>query len=427
MNNKLLSLFLRVISKLKAFWEEKTFRFAVLAQISYVTLSIILFFLFFSDKNDFLIFYESSKIFLTDIENLYNQANYVWDFRYFPLSSLLFIPFSVIDFRLAYIAFNCFNFFLNLIICLLMYKIIKLVRGKDHEKDDKRVIFYLSIYLMGVPHILNYVYGQINLIITFFIILSLFIYLKYKKKLWQFLGSIILGISIIIKPTSLLLIPFVLMVNLDLSKRKLKIDFFSSIIRLIGVILPVLSNFVLFAMFPKLWGGFLSTNFTGSNPIALNFSFSLTKLITNFCFHFNIPFNQLSILIASVGIIGGLGFCIFILRRRNENSILYGYSLGMLIMLLTYYDSWNHHLLNLVPLIVLILFNLPRHSNLLNYIKPSLFFFNFFDIIFVGIWFFTYPLFPFNFVGTFFLFVTFYAISKYLITKKLERIKGGNS
>jgi hypothetical protein len=212
-----------------------------------------------------------------------------------------------------------------------------------------------------------------------------------------------------------------------LEKRKLKIDFIKSIVRLVGVLLPVLANFVLFFAIPNLWGGFLSTNFTGSNPIALNFSFSLTKLITNFCFLFNIPFNQLSILVASVGIIGGLGFFILVLRRRKQNSILYGYSIGMLIMLLTYYDSWNHHLLNLIPLMMMIIFNLPRHSNLLNYIKPSLFFFNFFDLIFVGIWYFTYPIFPFNFVGTFFLFLTFYGISKYLLAKKIELVKGGDS
>jgi hypothetical protein len=212
-----------------------------------------------------------------------------------------------------------------------------------------------------------------------------------------------------------------------LEKRKLKIDFIKSIVRLIGVLLPVLANFVLFFAIPKLWGGFLSTNFTGSNPIALNFSFSLTKLITNFCFLFNIPFNQLSILVASVGIIGSLGFFILVLRRRKQNSILYGYSIGMLIMLLTYYDSWNHHLLNLIPLMIIFIFNLPRHSKLLNYIKPSLFFFNFFDLIFVGIWYFTYPIFPFNFVGTFFLFLTFYGISKYLIVKKLVSVKGGDS
>ena len=422
----LLSLILRAVGKLKAFWDIKIFRLAVFAQIIYFTLSIILFFLFFYQKNDFIIFYESGKIFLTDIENLYDQNNYLWDFRYFPLSSLFFVPFSLLDFGFAYIIFNSFNFILNLLICLIIYKIVKIIRGQDHEKEDKRLILYLSFYLMGVPHILNYIYGQINLFITFFILISLLIFLLYNNNLWQFIGSVILGISIIIKPTSLLLIPFLLIIHLDLENRKLKIDFLKSSIRLIGVLLPVLSNFLLFIAFPKLWSGFLSTNFTGSNPIALNFSFSLTKLITNFCFLFNIPFNQLTILIVLGGIIGGLGFFIFVIRRRNQNSILYGYSIGILIMLLTYYDSWNHHLLNFIPIMIVIIFSLPRHSTLLNYIKPSLFFFNFFDLIFVGIWYFTYPIFPFNFVATFFLFLTFYGISKYLIVKKLEKVKGGD-
>jgi len=421
-----LSLFSRIFGKLKEFWKVKMFRFAILTQMIYLTLSTILFFLFFYQFNDFAIFYESGRIFVTDIENLYNQTNYIWDFRYFPLSALFFIPFSFLNFGLAFILFNGLNFILNILICLIMYKIIKIVRGPDHERDDNRIIMYLSFYLMGVPHILNYVYGQINLFVTFFILTSLFIFLFYKKNSWQFVGSVILGISIIIKPTSLLLIPFLLILHFDLEKRKLKIDFLKSIIRLVGVFLPVLSNFVLFLAFPKLWGDFLSTNFTGSNPVALNYSFSLTKLITNFCFLFNIPFNQLTILVASVGIIGGIGFFIFVLRRRAQSSILYGYSIGILIMLLTYYDSWNHHLLNLTPLMIIIIFTLPRHSKLLNYIKPSLFFFNFFDLIFVGIWFFTYPLFPFNFVGTFFLFLTFYGISKYLIVKKMGSVKGGD-
>jgi hypothetical protein len=423
----LLSLFSRIIGKLKEFWEVKVFRYAILAQIIYFTLSIILFFLFLFQTNDFVIFYESGRIFLTDIEELYNPSNYIWDFRYFPLSALLFIPFSFLDFGLAFILFNCLNFILNILICLIMYKIIKIIRGQDHEKDDKRLILYLSFYLMGVPHILNYIYGQINLFVTIFILISLLIFISYQKNSWQFFGSVILGISIIIKPTSLLLAPFLLILHFDLEKRKLKIDFSKSIIRLVGVLLPVLSNFVLFAAFPKLWGGFISTNFTGSNPSAVNYSFSLTKLITNFCFLFNIPFSQLTILLASVGIIGGLGFFILVLRRRTKNSILYSYSIGMLIMLLTYYDSWNHHLLNLIPLMTIIIFNLPRHSNILNYIKPSLFFFNFFDLIFVGVWFFTYPIFPFNFVGTFFLFLSLYGISKYLISKHTNRVNGGDS
>ena len=273
---------------------------------------------------------------------------------------------------------------------------------------------------MGVPHILNYIYGQINLFITFSILASLLIFLLYKNKKWQLLGSIILGISIIIKPTSFFLIPFLLVIHYDMSARKLKIDFSTSLIRLVGVLIPVLLNFAFFAVYPKLWRDFLSTNFTGSNPLALNFSFSLTKLVTNFCYFFNIPFNQLIVLIVLVGLVGGLGFFSYILRRRDKNYIIYGYITGMTIMLLTYFDSWDHHLLNLTPLLIIIIFNLPRRAKLIDYIKPSFFFFNFFDIIFVGVWFLTYPLFPYNFVGTFFLFVLLYSLARYFLVKRLK-------
>ena len=413
-------LFIRVFNKLKEFWNEKIFRYAILVQIFYVILSIILFFLFLYQKNDFVIFYESGKIFLTDIENLYNQANYLWDFRYFPLSAFFFIPFSFLDFGLAFILFNVLNFILNILISMMMYKIIKAIRAQDHETNDKRIVLYISLYLMGVPHILNYIYGQINLFITFSILASLLIFLFYKKKKWQLLGSIILGISIIIKPTSFFLIPFLLVIHFDMSTKNLKIDFSTSVLRLVGVLIPVLLNFALFAVYPKLWSDFLSTNFTGSNPLALNFSFSLTKLVTNFCYFFNIPFSQLIILIVLVGLIGGLGFFSYILRRRNENYILHGYTIGIIIMLLTYFDSWDHHLLNLTPLLIITIFNLPRRAKLIDYIKPSFFFFNFFDIIFVGVWFLTYPLFPYNFVGTFFLFVLLYSLMRYFLVKRLK-------
>ena len=417
------NLLISVKRKFKRFWEEKIFRIAVLLHLFYYILSIILFFTVLSEKNDFLIFYESGKIFLNDINNLYNQTYYLWDFRYFPLSALFFVPFSLIDFGLAFVLFNTLNLFLNFLIIMLLYGIIKIVRGKDHEQNDKRIILYISIYLMGVPHVLNYIYGQINLFITLFILISLLIFLTYKSNVWQFIGSFILGISIIIKPTSIFLIPFLLILHFDLEKRKLKIDFSKSFIRIFGVILPVLSNFVLFAAFPKLWEDFLETNFTGSNPIALNFSYSLTKLITNFCYFYNIPFNQLTILLLSVGIVGGTGFIIFVLIRREQNSILYGYTFGILIMLLTYFDSWDHHLLNLTPLLIIIIFNLPRKTKLLNYIKPSLFFFNFFDILFVGIWYLTYPLFPYNFVGTFFLILVLFGVIKYCLVKKSKNVE----
>ncbi len=409
--------------RIKELLTHKIVRYALIIHGFYLIISIILFFTLYRDQNDFIIFYNVGNVFINDIENLYNQSYYLWDFRYFPLSALFFIPFSLLNFDSAFIVFNIFNLILNLLICNFLYKIIFLVRNEDHEKDDKRVILYLCIYLMGLPHVLNYIYGQINLYITFFIVVSLYIFLKYKDLKWQFIASLILGISIIIKPTAFLLIPFLIIINFSLEKKKFKVEFLRSTVQIIGVMLPVLVNFIPFFLYPTLWEGFLETNFTGSNPVALNFSFSITKLITNFCYFYNIPFNQLVLFLGVVLFIGGLGFIIFIIRRFEKNAIIYGYALGIIIMLLTYFDSWDHHLLNLTPILIIIMFNLPRQSEITEPIKLSLFFFSFFDLAFVGIWYLIYPLFPYNFGATFFLLVAFYGIFKYCLIKQEKHRK----
>ena len=413
----------KLTKRIKELWEHKIFRYALVLHSFYFILSIVLFFMVYREKNDFIIFYNVGDIFLNDIENLYNQTYYLWDFRYFPLSALFFIPFSILSFEVAFVIFNVFNMFLNVLICIILYKIIVLVRMEDHEKDDKRVILYISIYLMGLPHVLNYIYGQINLYITFFILLSLYIFLKFNTYKWQLLGSFILGISIIMKPTAFFLLPFLIIFNFNLEKKKLKFDFLRSLIRIIGAITPILLNFILFLLYPPLWEGFIESNFTGSNPIALNFSFSISKLITNFCYFYNIPFNQLFVLIGVIVIVGALGFIIFILRRFEKNSIIYGYIFGIIIMLLAYFDSWDHHLLNITPILIIIIFNLPRHSKITKPIKLSLFFFNFFDLAFVGIWYLIYPLFPYNFESTFFLILAFYGISKYCLLRQSKKNK----
>ena len=409
--------------RVKYLWEQKIFRYAIILHVFYFILSIVLFFVLYREKNDFFIFWNVGNVFLDDIENLYNQSNYLWDFRYLPLSALFFLPFSLLNFDLAFIVFTILNVVLNILISIILYKVIILTRNRDHETDDKRVILYLCIYLMGLPHILNYIYGQINLYITLFLLLSLYIFLKYKELKWQFLGGIILGISILIKPTAIFLIPFIIILNFDREKRKLKFDFFKSGLRLFGVILPISLNFIIFVIYPSLWEGFLATNFTGSNPIALNFSFSMTKLITNFCYFFNISFNQAIILIVITVIIGSLGFISFIFGRYDNNSIIFGYAFGIIIMLLVYFDSWDHHLLNLTPILIIIIFNLSRHSEITPSIKKSLFFFSFVDLAFVGIWYLIYPLFPYNFEGTFFLILAFYGIAKYSLIKKKKRDK----
>ena len=79
----------KVYRRLRELWEYDIFRYALLIHGFYLILSFILTLVFFREQNDFLVYYEVGKVFITDINNLYNRANYLWPFRYLPISIFL--------------------------------------------------------------------------------------------------------------------------------------------------------------------------------------------------------------------------------------------------------------------------------------------------------------------------------------------------
>jgi len=419
------------IKRIKELWINFVlFRFALIIHLSYFIISYICVLTIFREQNDFLIYFNAGGIFYNDINNLYDQDQYLWDYRYLPLSAVFFVPFYLLGFELGFTIFHVLNLIVNIFTCIFLYKICNFIKGKDHEKDDKRIIIFISFYLMAIPHMFNYILGQINSFITLFMLISLYIFLKYSDLRWQFIGSLILGFSIIVKPTAILMIPFLMFFRSNSGgSKKYQLNFFISLVRFIGIILPIATNLFFFIIYPELWEGFVRTNFTGSNPITLNFSFSITKLWLNFCYIYNIPFNQIIVLICITVILTVLGLFFYIYgsfdrsfnKNNQNNSILYGFIFGMLIILLAYYDSWDHHLLNLIPLLIITIFEMPRDSEITKkYIKQSLFFFCFFDLAFFGVWFLTmyYFYFPYNFASTIFLILIFYAICKYGLNNK---------
>ncbi|MFW9773053.1 MAG: glycosyltransferase 87 family protein [Candidatus Thorarchaeota archaeon] len=411
-------IFVQIKNRLEELWNYNIFRYTLLIHGLYFILSLLLTLFFFRNQNDFLVYYEVGEVVLTDINKLYTTT-YNWPFRYLPLTSLYFVPFYLMGFSLGFIMFNLINLVVNVFICIFLYKIIMVVRKEDHEKNDKRVILYICLYLMSLPQIFNYILGQISLYITLLILISLFIFIKREGFKWNLIGSFILGISINLKPITLLLIPFILIVGFDYQRNKLKVELRTSIVRIIGVIIPVSFNLILFLIYPDLFTGFISRNFTGADTVILNHSFSITKLISNLLLYMGVSPVELPLLpifFSVLLMVGILGFLIYVFRRLFQFPIVYGYSYGLLIMLLTYFDSWNHHLLNFIPLLIIILFGLSRNSEITRkFIKPSLFFLNFFDLAFMGIWFLIQDWFPFNFESTIFLLATFYGISKYCL------------
>lgn len=408
--------------RIKVLWGYNIFRYTVLIHGGYFVISIILTLFLFREQNDFLVYYEVGGGVLRNINDLYTES-YNWPFRYFPLSALYFVPFYLMGFDMGFIIFNLINLILNILISIFLYRIINLVKGSDHEIEDKRVVLYICLYMISLPQIFNYILGQVNLYVTLLILLSLFMFLKYSDIKWQLIASIILGLSIVIKPITIFMIPFLIVIQFDLKTRKFKFDIIKSFTRLIGVILPLSLNLIMFIIFPRLLQGFIATNFTSSEPSQVNHSFSITKLIINLFFFIGFTESQvlsiqLPIFLIFLFIFAIIGLISYLTRINTKHPLIYGYSFGILIMLICYYDSWDHHLLNLIPLLLIVLFNLPRKSDITKkFIKPSFFFLSFLDLVFMGLFFAIMDIFPFNFVSTIFLIIVFYGLIKHLNLK----------
>jgi len=410
----------RIMPRLKELWAVKLFRFAIIINSIYLIISIVM--TIFSESADFEVYYNVGKIFLSNIGDLYNPLNYPPDlpFRYFPLSALFFIPYSFLDLKFAAIIFNLVNFFLNVLISIVIYKTLILFRDNHmSEKDEERAIKYISLFLMGFPQISNYVLGQINLYCCLFILLSLYVFLKYSSLKWDFIGSIILGISILIKPIAILMIPFLVAIRYDFVAKKISFELKRSIVRVSGILLPLIINIIPFLLYPSLIQGFIALNLTSEYTVTLNFSISLTKNITNFCIFYGIPFNQ-EILFFGLLLFFGVSAIIAIMFKENkQNAFIINYIFGILVMFITYFDTWDHHLLILTPLLLILIFYLPQDSKIAKiYINPGFYVLNFLNLIFIGLWVILMTIFPFNFVGTVFLIVIFFGISKHCINNR---------
>lgn len=414
----------------KKFWTKKIFKFAFFIHFFYFILGLILTLIFLREFNDFLVYHNVGRIFLQDIKNLYDPSNYLWPYRYFPLSAILFVPFSLLPFEVAFIMFNVFNLIINFFNCLFIYKIIGLI--SQGEKMIERRIFYLSLYLMALPHAFNYTMGQTNPLVSLFLLSALYFFLKSNKFKWNLLGGLLVGVSLNIKPITIFIIPFLISFSIT-SKNKFNIvELKRTFSRLMGAFLMILLNVPLFLAIPELLNGFLEINFVGTETLIVNNSFSITKLIINGLSMLNIESSllldlQILIFMTILVLIGGTGFIIFIIRKLERNSILYGFILGIVIMLLVYFDSWDLHLVILIPLLLISIIyieGLPNKNNQYSFIqnisKKSFYFFIFIDLPIFGLIYVLKDVFPYNFIPTIILLLIFGSVGKHLLMKETD-------
>ena len=183
-------IWLKIKDLFRELWKYRIFQIAFILHLIYFFLSNFLTLNFLRYRTDFRVYFMAGDAFLNNINNLYSLS-FTCPFRYLPISAALFVPFYLMGFDLGFIIFNLSNLIMNIFICFLLYKIAILVKKENCEKIDKNTLYYICIYLMGIPHIYNYILGQINLYVTFLLLISLYFFLTRENLKWNLISSII--------------------------------------------------------------------------------------------------------------------------------------------------------------------------------------------------------------------------------------------
>jgi len=396
----------------------------------YLIISLILFyFAGFSETCDFLTYFNAGKIIIEDINDLYNQSNYLFPYRYFPISAYFFTPFSMMGLEIGYFVFQIFSLFLNFACCYLIYinaAKIQLNRLNSKKNDlNSRSIKYITIYLLCFPHFMNYALGQINNLITVFLLLALYLFLK-NSLFYEFLGGILIGISISIKPLAIFIIPFLIIINWNWKNKKLKIDFKRSGFRLCGLFVPILISVLFFILYPTLWQGFLDINLSGEyTEEGINNSISITRDILNLFYIMGVQSSKFIVFIIIVLIVAIPGFLIYIFKKNSDVGINEALIYGMIIMLLVYFDSWDHHIVSLAPFLSIFLITINSRVNLkatrlIKNLKIGYFLLASLVVPLSGLFFLTYQIFPFNLWASIFLLIIYISLLKYSLLETAE-------
>lgn len=407
---------------------------AFIINILYFMITLILcFFTVLSPKNDFEVFYNAGRIVIEDLPNLYNQDLYPFPWRYLPIAAYFFTPFSLLGLELGYLFFQIFSFLLNILIIYLIYKIIQIYSERDERlrqslslenfKDlfqnekNKDFLFHLSLYLIYLPQVLNYFLGQVNNFITFLILLSLYLFLK-EGTLNNLLGGLMLGISLSLKPLGILIIPFIVVIFYDRSLKKIKFEFKTTLLRILGCIIPILISFIYFLLYPCFLEAYIEINLTGEyteeieGNVNINNSFSLTRIVLTFFDLLGLKLYAFLIFILITIIIFIPVYILFIIFNNQESKLLDTYCIGIVTMLIVYYDSWDHHLMTLLPFIIIFLL-IHQDSNI-SLLRLSYYLLAFLGVIFTGLFFITYMIFPFNICSLILLLMIYVNLFLYL-------------
>jgi hypothetical protein len=154
--------------------------------------------------SDFHVYYKAAQR-VVHGENLFRPVeDGFYHFKYSPTSAIFFIPFSVLPYSSAKVAYW---FFLCILICLGLYMGLKMLEPepadrKDHSRTNSFIL--LSALVVSVHFFRELELGQVNHVLLVLYISTLFLFWKKKSAC---LGAI-WSASLFLKPFSLVFLPW---------------------------------------------------------------------------------------------------------------------------------------------------------------------------------------------------------------------------
>ena len=324
----------------------KALKISLFMNIIYVIFTISSFFIvpYFTTientiiANDYRIFYQSAQTVLANPEKLYSLSAYNMPFRYLPLFSVLFIPYTFMPFGVGFIIHTILlgiiqsaSFYLIYIVSTHFYNV------KYNTKLKRDLLFLVLMAPLQVPMIMM---GQISHIFIFMMLIVLLLIenarkMRYDIKYQYFYIGLILGLGISFKPFAILLIPLLAKLVIFIDGKRIKIRFGILFKIFLGLIITHSINIVYFGIYLGLFLDFLVVNSTAQ---IVNYpSSSITRILS-------VLFNTFSIepvvMMILTFILFGFIYIIYLITHPEKINYPTYFGMVLLLVMIIFTDSW---------------------------------------------------------------------------------------
>lgn len=279
--------------------------------------------------SDFSMYYEVSRSGLPAMfSNIYDTA--FWDarglleYRYFPAFLAMIYPLTYLPLPAAFISFFCLNAVL-LVLSTWMFMSM-FIGGRDIRPFPRNVLVFAMMVVLGQNSLY---WGQPSAALLFLTICSLRFFSRGKDEV----ASLLLGITLVIKPVMIALVFLVLL------KQKSKF-----LKRAIFVCIPLIPDAIIFISNTGLIRGFIQVNTVEIDRSSYRM-FSVSFM------------NILAMLLQSITAVQVLSLCICllfgVLMQAKGAGWTETFAFGSFVFIIVFPDVWYCQLLFVIPFLLL--------------------------------------------------------------------------